>query len=291
MDIVKLILDPQNKHSPTDNFYPFGLRGRDENIMPMDMPHSHLEIELFCMDSGPYKRKYGSYETDYLEDEACLFWGIVPHQLLEVTSPGKGFIAYIPLNIFLRWGLPTDFVQAILGGVSFKISKNDQIRRSINELASYLPPPRALDRSISRAAELIIQGNFLTIVEAAMNQYDGSTPPKALSSKHQLNMVIRMIHFIVDHYQQPIKAKDICDHVGFHETYGRNLFKKVVGITLYDFLLNYRLEWAKNKLIHTDDLIIDVAMDSGFGSMSRFHAAFKEALSMSPNQYRKERRS
>ena len=290
--MLKKVLDPQDTIGPMDDFYPFGLRGRRANGMtPMKKPHMHLEIELFSMKSGAYQRRFGSEVIDYNENELCIFWGVVPHQLLRVTPPGKGFIAYFPIDIFLRWDLPADFVQAILSGTDFRVEQTQEVRRALKELSDRLPPPEAKDRTVSRTDELLIQGNFLIIVESALKQWSSRSSRRDIpTSKHSLNSIIHMIQFIIENYQKPIHAKEVCEHVGLHETYGRNLFKKIVGITIYQFLLNYRLEYAKSYLLHTDRVILDVALDAGFGSVSRFHAAFKQVLNMSPNQYRQQYR-
>ena len=47
---------------------------------------------------------------------------------------------------------------------------------------------------------------------------------------------------------------------------------------------------AQRLLAISDQKVLAIALDSGFGSVSRFNAAFKEACGCSPHQYRAEYR-
>jgi len=59
---------------------------------------------------------------------------------------------------------------------------------------------------------------------------------------------------------------------------------------MVDCLTQHRVSHAQRLLATTDDLIIDVALNAGFGSLSRFHDAFKRWCGCPPKQYRKQHR-
>lgn len=54
-----------------------------------------------------------------------------------------------------------------------------------------------------------------------------------------------------------------------------------------DFINTYRLQEAQHLLIHTDDKILAIALQSGFNSLSVFNTAFKKATGKTPSQYRR----
>ena len=67
-----------------------------------------------------------------------------------------------------------------------------------------------------------------------------------------------------------------------------NLFRKVIGVTIGEYLTRRRLSHAHAMLVSTDAKVATVAFDSGFGSVSRFYAVFGDSLGKTPSQYRAE---
>jgi LacI family transcriptional regulator len=64
-------------------------------------------------------------------------------------------------------------------------------------------------------------------------------------------------------------------------------FKAGTGTTLSRALSDARLDRAKRLLVSTDLPLDSVAEGSGFGSLQRFHIAFREREGMSPGRWRK----
>ena len=53
-----------------------------------------------------------------------------------------------------------------------------------------------------------------------------------------------------------------------------------------EFLTQQRLARSQHLLAMTDRTILDIALDSGFGSQARFYAVFKEYCKQTPREYR-----
>ncbi len=62
--------------------------------------------------------------------------------------------------------------------------------------------------------------------------------------------------------------------------------KENTGRTLHDYLLEYRIEMAKNLLVTTAGSISSVADNTGFSSYSYFISRFKKETGLSPRKYR-----
>ena len=74
--------------------------------------------------------------------------------------------------------------------------------------------------------------------------------------------------------------------VHLHPNYAMQLFRKCTGRTIVAYLTQYRVAHAQQLLLTTDQSISDVALASGFSSLSRFYAAFREICNDSPKHYR-----
>jgi AraC-like DNA-binding protein len=65
-------------------------------------------------------------------------------------------------------------------------------------------------------------------------------------------------------------------------------FKSALGITPYEYLLNYRIGAAKQLLTSTLMTVDEIALGCGFNSTSNFIKRFKRSLGMTPLLYRKK---
>lgn len=96
----------------------------------------------------------------------------------------------------------------------------------------------------------------------------------------------RMARFVAESYRRPLRVADIAAAVGLHPTYAMAVFRRAYGISLGEYLVQYRLTHAQRLLATTDMPILDLALDAGFGAASRFYAAFKRVHAQSPRAYR-----
>ncbi len=74
---------------------------------------------------------------------------------------------------------------------------------------------------------------------------------------------------------------------GLHPHYAMTLFRDTIGTTIIDYVVQQRLAHAQRLLVTTDDRILDVALASGFHSLSRFNDAFRRACHCTPRDYRR----
>jgi len=59
---------------------------------------------------------------------------------------------------------------------------------------------------------------------------------------------------------------------------------------LLKYVTQHRLSHAQRLLVTTDDLVVNIALKSGFGSLSRFNEAFRQAFGCTPREYRRNHR-
>jgi len=79
---------------------------------------------------------------------------------------------------------------------------------------------------------------------------------------------------------------DIARHISMHPASATKLFKRICGMSLMHYITQHRIFHAQRLLMSTDMKIVDVALESGYQSASRFYAAFKEFCGQSPQEYR-----
>ena len=66
----------------------------------------------------------------------------------------------------------------------------------------------------------------------------------------------------------------------------QRLFRQVYGMPVYHYIREYRLEQAAVELLSSRKRIVEIAMDAGYDSASKFSAAFKARYGVTPSAYR-----
>lgn len=84
------------------------------------------------------------------------------------------------------------------------------------------------------------------------------------------------IEYVKKNYTRDISLKQIADSIGLSRIYLSQLFKKETGKNISDYLLEYRLEKAKELLRSTDLKIYEIAEKVGFQSSQHFSSMFKK---------------
>jgi len=98
-----------------------------------------------------------------------------------------------------------------------------------------------------------------------------------------------MARHIAAHFATIGSIAEVAAQVGLRPNYAMTLFKDAFGVTILDHLIHYRVAHAQQLLISTDRKVLDIAMDSGFSSLSRFNVAFKRVCGLTPRAYRAQR--
>ncbi|WP_207649461.1 helix-turn-helix domain-containing protein [Anaeromicropila populeti] len=83
-----------------------------------------------------------------------------------------------------------------------------------------------------------------------------------------------------------IQVSEIAKQLGYHEKYLSAVFKSVTGISLKQYLIQKRMEYAKNELADSSISIAQISNTLGFSDSHNFSHAFKKSTGFSPTEYR-----
>lgn len=93
--------------------------------------------------------------------------------------------------------------------------------------------------------------------------------------------------YIEDHLQEDLSTDQLAEIAGFSKFHFTRLFKEFTGVSTHEYLIRKRIETAENLLAKPEYSITEVAMQSGFNSLSTFTRVFKSVKGMTPTAYRK----
>ena len=109
------------------------------------------------------------------------------------------------------------------------------------------------------------------------------TSPSSRFTRTQLQQAIDYIHA---HLNRDLSLAELASVVNISPTYFASLFKKVMGISPHQYVIQQRVEQAKVMLMKTDLAIADIALQVGFSSQSHLTQQFKRLTGMTPKQVR-----
>jgi len=106
------------------------------------------------------------------------------------------------------------------------------------------------------------------------------------SPEPQKNLLRKINRCMSEWKGRPIGIADLATELRLSESRLRARFKDSAGISLGQYLRNYRLNQAMSLLRRSKLSIADVAEEAGFGSPQAFSRIFKKEIGVSPRSYR-----
>lgn len=93
--------------------------------------------------------------------------------------------------------------------------------------------------------------------------------------------------YMEEHYNEKIVLEDLAEIVGLNPVYFSVLFKKETGINVSAYLLNVRMEKAKEFLCNTNETIAAIGDRVGYKDSRYFSQTFAKQVGVKPALYRK----
>ena len=112
---------------------------------------------------------------------------------------------------------------------------------------------------------------------------EGSAKPLRAEKPELLD---RVMAYIEEHLAEKITLDDIARQFFVSQSSISHLFKQKMGVSIYHYVTQRRLIFAKNLIAEGLPLEL-LAMRVGFSDYSSFYRAFKQEYGTSPRQYRK----
>lgn len=109
------------------------------------------------------------------------------------------------------------------------------------------------------------------------------TPQNRSLTNIQLQQAIDYIHTNLD---RDLSLVEIAKVINISPTYFASLFKRAIGTSPHQYVIEQRVERAKLMLSKTDLAIADIALQVGFSSQSHLTQQFKRLTGVTPKQVR-----
>ncbi|MGN6714565.1 AraC family transcriptional regulator [Anaerocolumna jejuensis] len=269
-------------------FHPDNLRVRlYMNVEYEDYPiHWHTDTEIIMPVNNIYtviidKKKYVLNPFDII---------MIPSgEIHELYAPptGKRLIIQcdsILLNSFTGIdSISSSFYPCILSRTEDSSAHHPQLVQLLNQVADeYMNRPPLYETSISA----ILNYFFVIIGRNCIQQDKG---PQTVIKQKQHKYIDKFLHicqYINDHCTENLTSDRMAELAGFSKYHFLRLFADFAGVTYYDYLIKRRILFAENLLSDPNLAIVEIAMKSGFNSLSTFNRNFRNIRKCTPSEYR-----
>ena len=257
----------------------------------MDRPHRHNEVELNVIEEGTITYLFGGTSMTLTAGRLALFWAATPHRIVELDPTTTLCWLTVPLALVLQWQLPAALTNRILYGRPVVEADRDPTQATLDAILVRRWLDEVRDGGIERRRiallEIEARVRRLALSLVAEAAFD-VVAPAGFGRRVKAE---RMARFIAEHYTEDLTVGHIAHTASLHPNYAMHIFRQTFGMSVVDYLTHYRVADAQRLLATTDLNVLDVALESGFGSSSRFYAAFRRVCGQAPREYRMALRS
>jgi AraC family transcriptional regulator len=187
--------------------------------------------------------------------------------------------------VCFRLALPLfeEIAAAVAGSYRFRFST-----AMLPAMPPLAAPLLALTTGISN--EIALEECALRLVETVLAAVAGATPSASAPSSRDLRRVSHALRYIEEHADEPVDLADLAAVACMSKYHFLRTFRRLVGVTPHQFLLDLRMRRAAMRLCTTSMPIAAIAFDTGFGDLSAFNARFRRVFGMSPGELRGSRK-
>lgn len=148
-------------------------------------------------------------------------------------------------------------------------------REAQNPIQDYLIIRQAMGILLNLVARNLIQSDYNSTAE-----------------KQKVRDVMKVITYIQQHIadRDKLSIASLAQEFGMAKSYIGAYFKKQVGLSLQDYMLDYKLKLAEIRLKYSTMRLKEIAFELDFNDESHFSKLFKKYKGMTPSQYRNKQK-
>ena len=144
----------------------------------------------------------------------------------------------------------------------------------------------AIENLRDREPPLRTESLLIALVETVVTELnDGARSPPAPAG-WETRRVVEVMRAIEEHPDDAVDLASLAAIAGLSKHHFLRVFRRLVGMTPYQYVLRVRMGRAARRLATSKDPVLAVALDSGFGDLSTFNARFRATFGTSPSKYR-----
>lgn len=125
---------------------------------------------------------------------------------------------------------------------------------------------------------------FVDLYRSAEKNFDSASSSELKMTN--IAAIAKSMNYIDSHLTECLSLDIIAKKAFLSKNYYCNIFKKLNGISPWEYVMSKRVELVKSKLEQYEGNLLELALSCGFNNAANFNHAFKKYVGVSPMQYK-----
>lgn len=250
--------------------------------------HSLIEISLILRGNGVYKVIDKLYPI--AAGDVFFFRPNEAHCITDIEEEGMELlnlhIAPYYLYTNFQSALNSNYIKILASNFPLNSNKiNDTLPSGQMEEIKRLILSVRSEFEIKNSDYVTIANNYISALLILFSRaYDN----KRFSQKEKQNYqkLLSAVKYIDDHFKETVTLEALAQRVAYNRCYFSSVFKKCMGMSVWNYICIKRIEEALTLIKTTDKNISDIAFDCGFNNTANFNKIFKKYTNVTPNFFR-----
>jgi len=158
-----------------------------------------------------------------------------------------------------------------------------------NSLISVGVKPEEAAAFRNQLTELIENARSLKELQDLIYRFIVNLLETLMNEKHmqQIRPIRLAMDYISQNYAKTLGLEEVSEKVFLNPAYFSTIFKKETGLNFIDYLINCRLEAAREMLKNSSAPISEIAEKVGYTDTKYFSKLFSKVVGIKPSEYRK----
>lgn len=253
--------------------------------------HWHEAFELTYLVSGRLEF-YINSDIFYLEaGEAIFINSEVLHQIKVIKGGEAIYYSYVFAPEFLCGSLQSfvavKYILPMIHNRNFCYECFRHKRKWEEGLFKELAACNEAAKKGEDAGELEIMYRILGVVLKVIENTDVLSKEGHNRENKMYGSMMKLIFFIQEHYGEPITLEEISAAASLSKSSCSRIFKKMVKMTPFQYLLEFRINESKKMLLNSYFSTAQIAFLCGFHDSSYFCKMFKAYTGVTPTAFKR----
>lgn len=272
-----------------DGFYLLKFHNEKDHAIEVfrEVDKSFLQLQFCIKNSSKLNFNGGNYTLDLPENKSFLLYN--PQENLPIhleLSPGAQVI-----SLLIRIEKFHTFFSQEAGLIHFlsgenkgkKCYRDKELNPNeimvLNQIFNY-----GLHSSLEK---LYSKGKVYELISLYFHKSDneGAQNCPFLEDEANVEKIQKAKQILIDNMAEPPTLNELSDRINLPLQHLKDGFKQIYGETVFAYLLNYKMEYARKLLATKKYNISEVSFEIGYSTPSHFIAAFKKKFGATPKRY------